>query len=509
MAREIELKLNLPKRSVNALRRHPLLVASEQLGRAVTLDNVYHDTPDLALRKAGVAVRIRLAGRRRLQTVKAASASTAGLTSRPEWEQAWNGAFDFSDIDDARIRALLERHAAALVPVFSTRFRRTTYRHAPNPDTEILLMIDSGQITAGQRQEPLCELELELVHGKPIDLVELGARLAEDLPLLPDDRSKAERGYRLHSGKPPRPLRAAASAITPHMDPLQAFSTLAFSCLRQWQANATGALAHEGPEFIHQLRVSQRRLRSLMRVFRAVLPEGFAADWSVRLKNNAERFGEARDLDVLDEELLAPVATWSATETARLARLRRTIADARIQARTHAEKALDAAEQGRLLLALAEALMRLPGNDLIDSVDLRGFAALQLERLRKRVRRRHRAALDRVPEHMHALRIAFKQLRYAVEFFAPLLPRKAARNYLAALANTQNALGFIHDLDIARERFAALASTDAELDAAAAYVCGWHGPRYAEMTEAVLADSRALLKADRVPWAKLCRTHGA
>ncbi|MBA4742198.1 MAG: CHAD domain-containing protein, partial [Azoarcus sp.] len=332
---------------------------------------------------------------------------------------------------------------------------------------------------------------------------------AEDLPLLPDDRSKAERGYRLHSGKPPRPLRAAASAITPHMDPLQAFSTLAFSCLRQWQANATGALAHEGPEFIHQLRVSQRRLRSLMRVFRAVLPEGFAADWSARLKNNAERFGEARDLDVLDEELLAPIATWSETETARLARLRKTIADARMQARAHAEKALDAAEQGRLLLALAEALMRLPGNDLIDSVDLRGFAALQLERLRKRARRRHRAALDRAPEHLHALRIAFKQLRYAVEFFAPLLPRKGVRNYLAALANTQNALGFIHDLDIARERFAALASTDAELDAATAYVCGWHGPRYAELTEAALADSRALLKVDKAPWAKLCRAHGA
>src|SRR5690606_27619836 len=122
MAREIELKLSLPRRSVSALRRHPLLAASAQLGRAVTLDNVYHDTPDLALRKTGVALRIRVAGRRRLQTVKAASASTAGLTSRPEWEQPWSGAFDFSEVDDAHIRALLERHAAALVPVFSTRF---------------------------------------------------------------------------------------------------------------------------------------------------------------------------------------------------------------------------------------------------------------------------------------------------------------------------------------------------------------------------------------------------
>src|SRR5690606_24060904 len=320
-------------------------------------------------------------------------------------------------------------------------------------DIEILLMIDSGEIVAGEQRQPLCELELELVHGDPLDLVQLAARLAEDLPLLPDDRSKAERGYRLHSGKPPRPMRAEASTITPDMDPLQAFRALAFSCLRQWQANAAGALDHQGPEFIHQLRVSQRRLRSLMRIFRAVLPEEFAADWSVRLKNNAERFGEARDLDVLDEELLAPVATWSPGDAARLQRLRGTVADARRQARAQAERALDAAEQGRLVLALAEALMCLTGNDLIDSVDLRGFAALQLERLRRRARRRHRAALDRVPAHLHALRIAFKQLRYGVEFFAPLLPRKAVRDYVGALTRTQNALGFIHDVDIARGRF--------------------------------------------------------
>lgn len=506
MAREIELKLSLPKRSVSALRRHPLLAASAQLGRAVTLDNVYHDTPDLALRKAGVAVRVRLAGRRRLQTVKASSVSTAGLTSRPEWEQPWAGAFDFSDIDDARIRALLERHATALVPVFSTRFRRTTYRYTPAADTEILLMIDSGEIVAGEQRQPLCELELELVRGDALDLMQLGARLAEDLPLLPDDRSKAERGYRLHSGKPPRPLRAEASTITPDMDPLQAFRALAFSCLRQWQANAAGALDHQGPEFIHQLRVSQRRLRSLMRIFRGALPAEFAADWSARLKNNAERFGEARDLDVLEEELLAPVATWSPGDAARLERLRGAVAEARWQARAQAEKALDAAEQGRLLLALAEALMCLTGNDLIDSVDLRGFAALQLERLRKRVRRRHRAATDRAPEHLHALRIAFKQLRYGVEFFAPLLPRKAMRDYVAALARTQSALGFIHDLDIARARFEVWAMADAQLDAAAAYVCGWHGPRYGALTEAALHDSRALLKADKVPWAKMHRS---
>lgn len=504
MANEIELKLALPSKALPALRRHPLILACAPQGRAVTLDNVYYDTPDLALKRNRIALRTRKAGRRWLQTVKAAAVSTGGLSSRPEWEQPYGGSFDFSAIDNPAIRKQLERHSAVIAPVFSTRFRRETRLWAPDAHTRVLIMIDTGKVIAGEQSLPICELELELAAGKAQDLLRFARQLADDLPLLPDDVSKAERGFRLHLGTRVQPARAEASTIDDSMNPVDAFRTLAFACIRQWQGNAAGAAGHDAPEFIHQLRVSQRRLRSLIGLFEPALPGAFVARWSDGLKRNANRFGESRDLDVLEEELIAEVRGTTAHEEAMLDRLRVHIAGQRAIARTQAQAALDAAEQGRLLINLMADLLDLPSNDLIGSVDLRTFAALQLERLRKRCSKRLSAARDLLPAHLHALRIAFKQLRYGVEFFAPLLPRKSVTTYLGTLTRTQNALGFINDLDVARARFSGWSARDDRLREPAAFVCGWHGPRHATLSRRSVREATPLLKRANTPWAALC-----
>lgn len=502
MANEIELKLGLPQKALGALRCHPLIAACELQGKVITLDNVYFDTPELHLKRNRVALRTRKAGRTWLQTVKAAATSTGGLSSRPEWEQPYHGAFDFSAIDHATIRKLLERHANDIAPVFNTRFRRETRLWAPDDHTRVLIMIDSGKVIAGEQATPICELELELVKGTPQDLLKLARQLATDLPLLPDDVSKAERGFRLHLGTPAQPARAEPSDITPDMTPLEAFRALAFACIRQWQSNAAGASAHHAPEFIHQLRVSQRRLRSLIRLFEPALPAQFVATWSDALKHNASRFGAARDLDVLATELLPAVQTTTLGEASRLAQLRQRVDAERAKARQQALKALDPAEQGRLLIELMNDLLALPSNDLIGSVDLRTFAALQLEHLRKRAARRLADAVDLMPEHLHALRIAFKQLRYGLEFFLPLLPRKAAA-YLTELTRVQNALGFINDVDVARHRLGQWGAKEPALREAAGFFCGWHGPRHARKSRSSVKAAKGLLRATQTPWAGL------
>lgn len=501
MANEIELKLAIPQRALPQLRRHPLITACPPLGRAVTLDNVYFDTPELGLKKQRIALRTRKAGRRWLQTVKAAAVSTGGLSSRPEWEQPYDGSFDFSAIDNPIIRKQLARHAGDLQPVFSTHFRRETRVWAPNPDTRILLMIDSGKVVVGEHSLPICELELELAQGTPRDLLQFAQQLASELPLLPDDISKAERGFRLHLGLQPKAARAQASDITADMTPVEAFRTLAFACVRQWQANASGVAQGGGADFLHQLRVSQRRLRSLLALFEPALPGDLVARWSSALKHNANRFGETRDLDVLAGELLPAVRGTNAAEEAKLNLLRQRLDAEYTSVSKHAQAALDPAEQGRLLIDLMCELMDLPSNDLIGAVDLRSFAALRLERLRKRAAKRLATARDLVPAHLHALRIAFKRLRYGVEFFAPLLPGKAGSSYLAALVRTQNALGFVNDVDVARARFAAWSVDNPALREAAAFVCGWHGPRHAKLSRRGVRNAIPLLRRADVPWA--------
>lgn len=509
MSQEIELKLALPQRALPALRRHPLVVGAEKLGNAVTLDNTYFDTPTLQLKARKVAVRTRRQGRAVLQTVKCAAVSSGGLSERPEWEQPFTGEFDFGTVDQPDAARLLARHREALVPVFTTRFRRETRRYSPRPDLRILIMIDTGEVRLRtpegvERSAPICELELELEAGRPIDLVELAEALAQDLPLMPADLSKAERGYRLFLDTPLSAIRAEASAIDAGQNVIDAFRSLAFSCVRQWQANAAGALAHEDPDaisadFIHQLRVSQRRLRALLKLFAPALPPAFVEGWNERLRDNANRFGDARDLDVFDAELLKPVTPEGLADAASMHALVETVRRARDEARALACHNLDMATQGRLLLSLTADLHRLTADSLALAADLRAFARLRLDHLRRRARRLARTAEALEPVQLHALRIGFKQLRYGLEFFAPLFPAKALNRYLEAVIQAQTTLGFLQDVDTAQQRLAAWVATDPRLAPAAAFVLGWHAPRYARLRRRVLPECAPLLSGKK-PW---------
>jgi len=519
MSQEIELKLSLPQRALPALRRHPLFANAERVGKAQTLDNVYFDTPGLALKARKVALRTRKEGRRWLQTVKCAAVSTGGLTQRPEWEQPYDGNFDFNAIDNPDVVRLLESHRDALVPVLSTRFRRDTRAWAPREGVRILLMLDTGTIEAGGRSAPICELELELVEGDALDLLELARALAQDLPLMPADLSKAERGYRLFHDQAPAAVRAEPSRLDGRQGVIAAFRDLAHGCLRQWQANAAAAAAlaaHPAgddagaaeqadtacAECIHQLRVALRRLRSLLRLFAPALPAEFTDSWNERLAELADRYGDARDIDVLYADFLAPLQDAPATAelsgpeiTALLAFAERQ----RKQARARAIEHVADADQGLAMLEFSIALLRLPEGALLDAVDLKTFARLRLAGLRKKARRRYKAAGALAPAQLHKLRIALKRLRYGTEFFVPLLSARRTEHYLASLNRAQNTLGFLHDMEAARARLQQWAGEDAALQRAAAFALGWQGPRYNRRHRRALGDVETLLWG-KTPW---------
>lgn len=502
MSQEIELKLALPSSALAALRRHPLVMASPKTGRAETLDNTYYDTPALTLKGRRIAIRTRRQGRKWLQTVKCAAVSTGGLSVRPEWEDPYGGSFDFSTIDVPEVARLLRKHQADLVAVFTTRFRRETRLYSPREGVRILMMLDTGEISigdAGTTKTPICELELELVDGSALDLLELACALGRDLPLTPSDISKAERGFRLFLDEPVTPARAEPKVLTADLGVLDAFRELAFSCLRQWQANAAAiADGHDGPEFIHQLRVALRRLRSLLRCFAPALPPDFRDDWNARLRDNADLVGEARDLDVLYDELLAPVvADELADERTDVRGLLAVADEARETARRRSLQQLHASAQGLLILEFTTALHRLQSGG--EATNLPRFARAQLDRLRRRARRRFEASSDLVPTHLHALRIAMKHLRYGTEFFAPLLSRKKVARYLDRLAETQTLLGYLHDVDVGRDRLASWSDDVLPLQTAAAFVLGWHGPRYARYRRRVLAEVQPMLWGGK-PW---------
>lgn len=300
----------------------------------------------------------------------------------------------------------------------------------------------------------------------------------------------------------PQPLHAETSPLQRGLTVEEAFVALARSCVRQWQGNVAGAShaeADQAAEFIHQIRVALRRLRSAMKVFAPALPSAFTETWPQRLRDNADRFGPARDLDVLRTELLDAIAPEWLIGTVAFRDLVDVVDRERHTANEAAKRALDPDEQARIAVAFNADLLQLPRRGPAPGLELTEFARERLVRARRRARERFNAASSLEPAQLHRLRIGLKDLRYAVEFFAPLLGRKTVRSYLERLTQAQTTLGFLQDLEVARGRLEIWAHAAPSLSLAAGFVLGWHGPRYSGLRSRVLEETRPVLWG-RTPW---------
>jgi len=504
MAEEVELKLFFPAEARAEIEAHRLIAGAQPQGGTETLDNTYFDTDDLALHGAGIALRTRRMSSGCLQTVKCAARSVAGLSCRPEWERDFAGDFDFSAIEADTVRQFLETKKSALKPVFTTRVNRRTWQAEPRAGVRILIMLDSGTILAAGEERPISELELELVQGNAMDLRDFAIELAADLPLIPFDQSKSERGYQLFRKEPARPQKAGKTPVTAGMTSLHAFQALALQAQQAWQANLHGALATADPEFVHQFRVALRRLNTLMRVFRPALPERFSADWSSALKELAGVTGEVRDLDVMRQTILLPLLD-SADSADHQALMRKAIA-ACDAARDAADSAFDRLLNGVPLLRFARDMADLP--DASGKKTMAAFAEKRLARLHGRAATRlFEVVRQPTPQASHRLRIALKNLRYSCDFFCSLYDEAAMLLYARHVAALQDELGFINDLHVALSRLDQWSQHDATLGEARDHIASCHAGRLDAQLATALARAEALL-GQCLPWCGACERHG-
>ncbi|MGB0126415.1 MAG: CHAD domain-containing protein [Rhodocyclaceae bacterium] len=503
MPQEIELKLAIPAHAWRAVARHPQLAAAEKLATR-KLINIYYDTPDLDLRERGVALRLRKQGGKWLQTVKCAGTASGGLSHRPEWEYPYHGeAFDFRPIDDDKLRQWLGRDKLQrqLKPVFTTTFQRQTWRVVGENAAVVLVMFDRGEIEVGADHEPIGEIELELEQGGVEDLVALARSLASRLPLRPEAASKAERGYHLFAGAGLRPHKSNSSPLVAQHSALEGFKAIALACIQHIQANEAGVITSPDPEFIHQMRVGIRRLRSAMRLFAPVVGGALPEDLSPRLGELAGTLGEARDWDVLISELMHPVAT-AFPDDERLDHLIAAAAAHRDSARQHTVTELNGVDYGCLMIDLLAAILRPPPEATTQEMPtLAAFAQERLVSLHRRVKKAAKKARSLDIGALHRLRIAIKRLRYALEFFAPIYPQRAVRRDVKELTRLQDDLGAINDIANAGPRLALCANEHDALHQAVAMVGGWYGPRYQDLMARLPRDMAAVAK-HRFVWDK-------
>ena len=457
---EIEFKLRLPPTAVAALLADPLLAGAKSTRKQ--LDNIYFDTPAFDLAQAKISLRLRKDGRRWLQTVKSGGSATAGLHQRQELEfPVARQALDWAPLAGTPFADQLAPFQSTVAAQFRTRFDRQLWRLRGPNGAEIELAIDQGHILAGQQQQDLCEVELELKSGPVGDLFTTALALSARHPLVLDNRSKAQRGNALARQLPPAPPVKATDLRLPDSAAAQAIAHAAVAnCLTQWQANQDGYLAQSidfsahghDTEYLHQLRVGVRRLRV------ACEPVARGAGWQTDtlatlkqpLRQLGQQLGAARDWDVFTEETWPPLVQTIQDPALRMA-LQEEIQLQRSLAHLQAHAALNGRAAQQVLLQLSHCLSQ-PPEDATPPTALYKQLDDYAQELQQGVRGLHHLK----PEPLHALRIVAKKKRYLTEFIASRHAEADVEPWLKWLKKAQEVLGARNDRSTAEIRITQL-----------------------------------------------------
>lgn len=490
---EIELRFQIPAEKLPALRRW-LSSDARQPAHSERLQAAYFDTPERHLARGGFALRLRLEGRRWVQTLKGAAPDGMTRLEHNVPLPAAPGEMPALDVqrhaDHPAGQALLALLATlppdSLQALFRTDIRRLS-RPLRTRHGVVELALDEGLLLAGEgeglRSTPVAELEIELKAGQPRAVLEVARRWAlERFGLSLEQRTKALRGDLLAR-------RQACAAVAPSK-PLawtagqgrgDALHALLRAGLEPVLANASQiASGRHEPEHLHQLRVGLRRLRTGLLLLAGddaglqALAEGAGAlSRALAPARDADVQGTApwrRELEA-DWAAQQPGAAPSGDEAAPGLPL------AAQPAATDATDAIDAASLLRanvhqawmlaLLAHLAVPPEHWPG-DLAE-------ARRQLKRWRAALRRPLRQFDTLEVEARHRLRRRLRRLRLAMELCAALAPHpKRHARELARVHRAQQRLGDLNDLEVAlAQARAALAAQGAQ----AGFELGWLLPR--------------------------------
>ncbi|MEI6029234.1 MAG: CHAD domain-containing protein [Betaproteobacteria bacterium] len=464
--RELEIRFHVPPDSLQSLRQE----LNRHGARSTRMTAHYFDTPGDALGSQQMSLRLRQEGRRWFQTLKA-QRSSSGL-DRFEHNAALRvppGTMPVLDIArhdgtkaGVRLREVLGGATAeTLVERYTTDVTRLACL-LPLSGSAVEAALDTGILRSGERQQPICELELEHRSGDIAPLFALAQLWRRHGGLWLDSRSKAMRGATLARDLCyGTPVKARAPALQRDMDGARLLRTVMLSTLEQVLGNASElATGSSDEEHVHQLRVGVRRLRTVLREL-APLSEGFMSGWEPALSNAFAQLGAIRDdhavaaaVGPLLERAGAPKLGWRSVNTA-------DDPGAIVRADSFQDTLLDL-----LRWALSEPAWATPKHVPHEA---RRCLVERLSRLHRQVTRGGEAFEQLPEEERHQVRKRLKRLRYLAELVSTMWAHKATLRYLRPLSLAQDALGHHHDVTVAAAKFLA----DAQKDPISLFAAGY------------------------------------
>lgn len=469
------IRLRLDPADISVLLQNPLL-ATPPKRRRVHL--THFDTPDKSLAGLALSVEETRVLRKTILTVTQTSGE-----ARVWFAPTTPGTFDFATlIDTPEIAEQLTQLADALEPIYKIETRQRLWT-VQIRSAQVEVILEEGQITSSagvsQRTQPFCEIELRLHQGQSAALYGVARLLSRLLRLHPISDSFRQRARAFSTGEVARPVKAKRVKVDAKDSAIGVFKQLAWICLNQLQANEGGVFAPNNVEFIHQARVSLRRLRTALKLFGTELPPEFSNKWGLAWRDVGEQLGNARNWDVFCTEILPDIEAdlGNIPDVSGLKEFAQTQRD---KAHAQTQAWMRGRRYSLTMIAFCEALLALPDRKADRISD---FADKALKKRYKRFCRGAKVAHTLTGEERHEVRIDLKRLRYTIDFFESLYPQKQMQPFLASLAETQELLGHMNDL-VTCEALLAL-RPDAPLDLPVAWTKG-RMSAYLEMLPAAL-----------------------
>ena len=223
---EFELKFEIPPEHLKSVATAVLQGGAKRQ----RLQASYFDTPDGALAKRGIVLRLRKEGRRWVQTAKG---PTTDMLERLEHNVTlgYQGAVLVPAVDvslhagtpigkaidkaiDKASRPKTTQNSPSLVLMYGTDIQRISRRVA-QAGSVVEIVLDQGRVFANGRSQSICELEIELKEGRPSDAVALAHQWCTAHGLWISAIAKSMKGQRLRDATPFGDATLAVAAAYP------------------------------------------------------------------------------------------------------------------------------------------------------------------------------------------------------------------------------------------------------------------------------------------------------
>ena len=348
-----------------------------------------------------------------------------------------------------RIRSVLG--VRSLLPLGERRVSRVRARVLDAIHKTILkLRIEQSQSwgpTASNRRMPNLSLWLDPLTGYHKSTRQMIARL-EQLGLRRSKTDLVEQCYK-SSGLCPEDrahrLRVRLDRRTPAN---QALKRLLAPLARAIIVNVGGVIQNHDTECLHDLRVAVRRTRAALTQTEGLWPHRTVSRYRAEFGWLAQTTGPLRDLDVFLLEFDDRVTTAPPPDADALHHLLDLVGTAQARERKSVIRALSSsrcktflADWNRLLSTPGPSKSRLAYAErtIID------HAQSTIRVTYKRVRRQGRQIDSSSDEALHKLRKSCKALRYSLELYRSLFPKRRMDVALTGLKKLQDVLGAVQD----------------------------------------------------------------